>query len=143
MPRAAILAKSIPPGAFSGLATRTGRVAPGKVFGQAPVPLGVVMSERRNPNPHPSRLHLDSLTRHLRASHARHRFDGVPQRQTCSEARVHFSRKAAPLATYISVPLQLIRPQSACDSFAGPDSLGRQGCVVSVVCDGDVVPSIA
>jgi hypothetical protein len=65
-------------------------------------PLGVVMSERRNPNPHPPRPHLSSLTRHLRASHPSHSctliheepvFDGFPRRQTCCETRVQFPRK--------------------------------------------------
>jgi hypothetical protein len=35
------------------------------------------------------------------------------------------------------------RHQSACDGFECPDWIRRQGCVVSAVCGGDVVPSIA
>ena len=87
---------------FSGLAARTGGVTPGRVFGQAAAFPCVAMSERRNPNPHPPRPHLSSLTRHPRASHPSYSctliheepvFDGFPRRQTCSETRVQFPRK--------------------------------------------------
>jgi hypothetical protein len=154
MPRTVMLAKSIQLSRFSGLPARTVGVTPGG-YSARRGSLSVVTSERRNPNPCPPRPHLSSLIRHIRASHPSHSctlnheepvFDGFPRRQTCSESRPQFPRKPQRCRIFhhiLRASLQRSRHQSACDGFECPDCVRRPERVVSVMCAGDVVPSIA
>jgi hypothetical protein len=117
-------------------------------------PIGVVMSERRNPNPHPPRPHrssTDTTPSHQHPSysctlsHEEPVFD-VPTtpdllRNLCAVPAKATARQNIPACSRVS--LQRTRYQSACDGCECPDWIRRQGCVVSVVCGGDVVPSIA
>jgi hypothetical protein len=101
---------------------------------EAPPQLIDTTPSRQSPQP---QLHSHSRRARIR------RFPATPDllRTSCAVPAKATALQNIPACSPVS--LKRTRHQSACDGFECPDWIRRQGCVVSVVCGGGVVPSIA